>query len=209
MSGVYTLRTHQRYAVWRVISSRYNTLLAHAVGAGKTLEMICAGMELRRLGMAKKVMFVVPNHMLLDFANGFLKAYPAAKVLAASKDDLSGAKRKLMLSRIATHDWDAVIVTHATFESIKVSDSYMRSYIEEELESIGVGAARERSSYEKGSIVKELAKAKKAWKTRLDKTASSPQRMICWTFEELGIDYIAYDEAHVAKNLWRFTKMTG
>ncbi len=206
MSGVYTLRTHQRDAVWRVISSRYNTLLAHAVGAGKTLEMICAGMELRRLGMAKKVMFVVPNHMLLDFANGFLKAYPAAKVLAASKDDLSGAKRKLMLSRIATHDWDAVIVTHATFESIKVSDSYMRSYIEEELESIE-SALRERSSYEKGSIVKELAKAKKAWKTRLDKISKQSSKDDLLTFEELGIDYIAYDEAHVAKNLWRFTKM--
>jgi hypothetical protein len=168
--------------------------------------MICAGMELRRLGMAKKVMFVVPNHMLLDFANGFMKAYPAAKVLAASKDDLSGAKRKLMLSRIATHDWDAVIVTHATFESIKVSDSYMRSYIEEELELIE-SALRERSSYEKGSIVKELAKAKKAWKTRLEKISKQSAKDDLLSFEELGIDYIAYDEAHVAKNLWRFTKM--
>ena len=206
MSGVYTLRTHQRDAVWRVISSRYNTLLAHAVGAGKTLEMICAGMELRRLGMAKKVMFVVPNHMLMDFASDFMKSYPAAKVLAASKDDLSGPKRRLMLSRIATHDWDAVIVTHATFESIKVSDSYMRSYIEEELESIE-SALRERSSYEKGSIVKELAKAKKAWKTRLEKISKQSSKDDLLSFEELGIDYIAYDEAHMAKNLWRFTKM--
>ena len=206
MSGIYTLRTHQRDAVWRVISSRYNTLLAHAVGAGKTLEMICAGMELKRLGKAKKVMFVVPNHMLLDFANGFMKAYPAAKVLAASKDDLTGARRKLMLSRIATHDWDAVIVTHSTFESIKISDDYMKSYIQEEIDSIE-DAIRERASHERGSITKELARAKKAWTTRLEKISKQSEKDDLLTFEELGIDYIAYDEAHCAKNLWRFTKM--
>ena len=206
LSSVYTLRSHQRDAVWRVVSSSYNTLLAHAVGAGKTLEMICAGMELRRLGLAKKVMFVVPNHMLLDFANAFMKAYPSAKVLAASKDDLAGAKRKLMLSRIATHDWDAVIVTHATFESIKVSDSYMRSYIEDEIDSIA-SALRERKSYEKGSIVKELARAKKQWTNKLDKLSKQSVKDDMLTFEELGVDYLAYDESHTAKNLWRFSKM--
>jgi N12 class adenine-specific DNA methylase/predicted RNA methylase len=206
MSGAYTLRPHQRDAVWRVISSQYNTLLAHAVGAGKTLEMICAGMELRRLGMAKKVMYVVPNHMLLDFANGFMKAYPSAKVLAASKDDLTGAKRKLMLSRIATHEWDAVIVTQATFESIKISDSYMRTYIEEELWGIE-SALRERSKYEKGSIVKELARAKKVWKDRLEKFSKQSTKDDLLCFEELGIDYLAIDEFHCYKNRWRFSKM--
>jgi N12 class adenine-specific DNA methylase len=196
MSGVYTLRTHQRDAIWRVISSKYNTLLAHAVGAGKTLEMICAGMELRRLGMAKKIMYVVPNHMLLDFASEFLKTYPSAKVLVASKDDLTGTKRKLMLSRIATHDWDAVVVTQATFESIKVSDEYMKELIEEEIFSIE-SAIREYGNYDRGSIVKELAKAKKTWENRLKKISNQSKKDGLLTFEELGIDYLVADEAHL------------
>ncbi|CAN7647121.1 DEAD/DEAH box helicase family protein [Acidovorax sp. LjRoot129] len=206
MSNAYTLRSHQRDAVWRVISSRYNTLLAHAVGAGKTLEMICAGMELKRLGLAKKTMYVVPNHMLLQFAGDFLKAYPHAKVLAASKDDLSGDKRRLMLSRIAVHDWDAVIVTHSTFEGIKISDDYMKSFIEEELDVIET-AIREFGSSGRGSIVKELARAKKAWKVRLEKKSKQSEKDDMLTFEDLGIDQLAYDEIHVAKNLYKFTKM--
>lgn len=206
MSNAYILRKHQSDAVWRVISSEYNTLLAHAVGAGKTLEMICAGMELKRLGRAKKVMFVVPNHMLLQFSGDFLKTYPNAKVLAASKDDLTGPKRKLMLSRIAVHDWDAVIVTHSTFEGIKISDSYMKSYIEEELGAIE-SAIQEMGSYGRGSIVKELARAKKSWKARLEKISKQSTKDDLLCFEDLGIDYLAYDEMHMAKNLWKFTKM--
>ncbi|WP_159502773.1 DEAD/DEAH box helicase family protein, partial [Microbacterium sp. 18062] len=114
MSTVYSLRKHQRDAVWRIVSSQYATLLAHVVGAGKTLEMICAGVELRRLGQASKVLYVVPNHMLFQFGSNFMEAYPSAHVLLASKEDLQGERRRLMLARIATCDWDAIVVTQAT-----------------------------------------------------------------------------------------------
>jgi len=103
-------------AVWRIVSSGRNTLLAHAVGAGKTLEMICAGMELKRIGKASKPMYVVPNHMLEQFASEFIRAYPGANILMASKDDLQGDKRRELISKITTCDWDGVLITHSSFE---------------------------------------------------------------------------------------------
>jgi adenine-specific DNA methylase len=119
-SRVYRLHDHQLDAIWRIAASGNNTLLAHVVGAGKTLTMICAGMELRRLGKAAKPLYVVPNHMLEQFAAEFLRAYPGANILMASKDDLQGDKRRALLSRIATGDWDGVLITHASFERIKM-----------------------------------------------------------------------------------------
>ena len=135
-SRVYQLHGHQGDAIWRVMASGRNTLLAHAVGAGKTLEMICAGMELRRVGKATKPLYVVPNHMLEQFAAEFLRAYPGANLLMASKEDLAGDKRRHLLSRIATCDWDGVMVTHASFERLKMSDEFMEEYIQNEIDLI-------------------------------------------------------------------------
>jgi len=206
LSQVYTPRTHQLDAVWRVVSSSYNTLLAHAVGAGKTLEMVIAGMELKRLGVASKPLYVVPGHMLYQFASDFMAAYPNANILAASKDDLQGDRRRLLLSRIATGNWDAVIMTQGTFESIKISDEYLIHYIQEELQKIEM-AIKLHTTSRGNRIVKQLARAKKIWKVKLEKLSKSSRKDELLKFEELGFDWIFVDEAHWAKNLWRFTQM--
>ena len=206
MSSIYSLRAHQRDAVWRIVSSQYPTLLAHVVGAGKTLEMICAGAELRRLGQASKVLYVVPNHMLYQFGANFMEAYPSAHVLLASKEDLQGDRRRLMLSRIATFDWDAVVVTQATFESMKVSDDYMTSFVEEELEKIE-SAIRLHSKERGNKIVKQLARAKKSWRAKLDKLNNTRKKDAVLDFEDLGVDWLMIDESQFAKNLYRFSQM--
>lgn len=206
-SQAYTLRTHQRDAIWRVVSSDGNTLLAHAVGAGKTLEMICSVMELRRMGKASKPMIAVPNHMLEQFAGDFLRAYPGANILMASKDDLQGDKRRHMMSKIATGDWDAVIITHASFERVTMGEEYMQKYIEDEIETIQ-SALRARSGNSRSNrIVKQLARAKKSWEARLKRLAGEGKKDDTLTFDQLGIDWVAIDEAHLFKNLWRFSKM--
>lgn len=205
-SQVYQLHTHQGNAIWRVVSSGKNTLLAHAVGAGKTLEMICAGMELRRLGKASKVLYVVPNHMLQQFASEFLRAYPGAKLLLAGKDDLQGDKRRALLSRIATGIWDGVLITHASFERIKMSDEFLRGYIKQEVEQIE-DAIRAEGSDRGNRIVKDLNRAKKTWEARLEKLSGADKKDDLITFEELGVDFVMVDEAHLFKNLFRFSKM--
>lgn len=203
----YYLHGHQGDAVWRTVSSGRNTLLAHAVGAGKTLEMICSGMELRRLGKASKPMFVCPNHMLEQFASEFLRAYPGANILMAGKEDLQGDKRRALLSRIATGDWDAVLITHASFERIPMSDDFMAEYIQSEIDMIEDAIRSEKQS--RGNrIVKELARAKKTWEARLAKLSAKEKKDDLLTFEELGIDWLFVDEAHLFKNLFRFTKMS-
>jgi len=206
-SECYKLHGHQRDAIWRSVASRRNTLLAHVVGAGKTLTMICAGMELRRLGMASKPMFVVPNHMLEQFAAEFLRAYPGANILMASKDDLAGDKRRQLLSRIATGDWDGVLITHASFERIKMSDEFMENYILDEITTIEEAIRGEKQD-RSNRIVKELAKAKKAWETKLAKLSGKNKKDDILTFEDMGIDWLFVDEAHLHKNLYRHTKMT-
>ncbi|MGP3505404.1 DEAD/DEAH box helicase family protein [Paracidovorax citrulli] len=206
MSTVYSLRKHQRDAVWRIVSSQYATLLAHVVGAGKTLEMICAGVELRRLGQASKVLYVVPNHMLFQFGSNFMEAYPSAHVLLASKEDLQGERRRLMLARIATCDWDAIVVTQATFESMKVSNDYMETFIKEELAKIEA-AIRLHSEGRSNKIVKQLARAKKSWRARLEKLNNTRKKEAVLDFEDLGVDWLMIDESHYAKNLYRFSKM--
>jgi hypothetical protein len=201
------LHDHQNDAIWRQVSSGVNTLLAHAVGAGKTLEMICAGMELRRLGKASKPMYVVPNHMLAQFAAEFLRAYPSANILMASKDDLQGDKRRALMSRIATGDWDGVLVTHASFERIKMSDDHMMDFVQNEIDLIA-DAIKAESQDRSNKIVKELARAKKAWEAHLAKLSGKEKKDDLLTFEELGIDWLFIDEAHLFKNLFRHTKMT-
>ncbi|MBU0501435.1 MAG: DEAD/DEAH box helicase family protein [Gammaproteobacteria bacterium] len=206
-SQVYRLHDHQRDAAWRTVASGVNTLLAHTVGAGKTLTMICAGMELRRLGKASKPLYVVPNHMLAQFAAEFLRAYPGANILMAGKEDLQGDRRRLLLSRIATGDWDGVLMTHASFERIKMSDAHMKEYIKEEIATISdaiLAAKQDRGN----RIVKELARAKKSWEAKLAKLTGKTKKDDLLTFEELGIDWLFIDEAHLFKNLWKFTKMT-
>lgn len=206
-SQVYQLHEHQRDSIWRIVTSGCNTLLAHVVGAGKTLEMICGGMESRRLGKASKPMYVVPNHMLEQFAAEFLRAYPGANILMASKDDLQGDKRRHLLSRIATGDWDGVLITHASFERIKMSDEFMEEYIQNEIDLIE-NAIKESSQSRGNRIVKELARAKKAWAAKLEKLSGTAKKDDLLTFEDLGIDQLFIDEAHGFKNMWRFTKMT-
>lgn len=206
-SRIYRLHDHQKNAIWRVVASQVNTLLAHIVGAGKTLTCICAGMELRRLGKASKPMYVVPNHMLHQFAAEFLRAYPGANILLASKDDLQGDKRRQLLSRIATGDWDGVLITHASFERIKMSDTYMEEYIQDEIDQIEDAICAEPQ--DRGNkIVKELARAKKTWEAKLAKLSGVNKKDDILSFEQLGIDWLFVDEAHTFKNLWRFTKMT-
>jgi hypothetical protein len=206
-SRIVSLHEHQRDAIWRIVASQLNTLLAHVVGAGKTLTCICAGMELRRLGKASKPMYVVPNHMLHQFAAEFLRAYPGANILIASKDDLQGDKRRQLLSRIATGDWDGVLITHASFERIKMSDGFMEEYIQNEIDLIEDAIRAEKQ--ERGNrIIKELARAKKAWEAKLAKMSGKNKKDEILSFEQLGIDWMFVDEAHLFKNLWRFSKMT-
>lgn len=207
-SEVYNLHRHQKDAIWRIVSGGVNTLLAHVVGAGKTLTMICGGMELRRLGMASKPCYVVPNHMLEQFAAEFLRAYPGANILMASKDDLVGDKRRTLLSRIATGDWDGVLITHASFERIKMSDDALESFIAARVHEIECAIRASKSGKRGNRIVKELERAKKIWLARLEKLSAKSKKDDMLTFEELGIDYLFIDEAHYFKNLYRFTKMT-
>lgn len=202
-----TLAAHQRDAIWRIVVSGMNTLLAHAVGAGKTFEMICAGMELRRLGKARKPCHVVPNHILEQYTAEFLRAYPGARVLMASKDDLGGDRRRTLLSRIATGDWDAVIITHSSFERIPLSDTYMEEFIEDELERIEEALRQMRSAGRGNRIVKELARAKKQWQAKLLKLSRKDKKDDILTFEDLGVDWLFVDEAHLFKNLYRHSKM--
>ena len=205
-SRVYELHKHQRDAIWRIVCSGKNTLLAHAVGAGKTLEMICAGMEIRRLGKVSKPMYVVPNHMLEQFAAEFLRAYPAANLLLAGKDDLQGDKRRALLSRIATGDFDGVLITHASFERIKMSDEFMAKFIQDEIDQIE-DAIRAEQQDRGNRIVKELARAKKTWFTRLSKLSATDKKDDLLSFEDLGIDQLFYDEAQALKNRFFFSKM--
>lgn len=200
-----TLRKHQLDAIWRGIASG-NTLLAHTVGAGKTLTMVCTSMELRRLGLCSKPVHVVPNHMLVQYTAEFLRAYPTAHVLMASKEDLAGDNRRQFVARIATGDWDAVIMTHSSFERIRMSPGFMQDFITEQLadlEAAYMAARHDRNN----RIVKDLARAKKTWEARLAKLASEFKKDDLVTFEELGIDQLFIDEAHLFKNLFRISKM--
>ncbi|TAN03219.1 MAG: DEAD/DEAH box helicase [Rhodanobacteraceae bacterium] len=200
------LHAHQVNAIWRVVAGGRNALLGHVVGAGKTLTMVCAGMELRRLGKARKPMYVVPNHMLEQFSVEFLRAYPAANILVASKADFQGDKRRVLLSRIATGDWDAVVVTHSTFERIKLAPDYLKGYIEDRVDEIV--AELEALKGDRGMSFKELQRAKKVWEARLERLAAGKEKDDVLSFDELGVDWLFVDEAHLFKNLYRFTKMS-
>ena len=208
-SSRFNLHVHQKDAIWRVVSSKRPTLLAHPVGAGKTLEMICSGMELKRLGIATKPLYVVPNHMLEQFSLDFLKAYPGANILVASKKDFAGANRRQFLARAAMGDWDGVIMTHASFERIKMSDRVIKEFIAERLAELEAAADMAGADGTQRRTVKQIERQKKQWKARLAKlTNAKGDTKDCLSFEQVGFDWLMVDEAHYFKNLYRFSKMT-
>jgi hypothetical protein len=205
-SGLITLRPHQKNAVWRIAQSD-NTLLAHAVGAGKTYTMVAAALELKRLGLATKPMFVVPNHMLAQFSSELLMLYPTANILVAGKDDFEASRRARLFSRIATGNWDAVIVTHASFEKIPLSQEARENFIKEQIREVEI-AIREQSAHKGTRLVKELERVKKRLEAKLEGLSAEEKKDKTLTFEELGIDRLFVDEAHKFKNLFYVTKMT-
>lgn len=205
-SQLVSLRPHQKNAVWRIVQSD-NTLLAHVVGAGKTYTMVAAGIELKRLGLATKPMFAVPNHMLAQFSAELLTLYPTANILVAGKDDFEASRRARLFSRIATGNWDAVIVTHASFEKIPVSVETRRSFISEQIREIEM-AIREQRADRGTRLVKELERVRKRLEAKLETLSADQKKDNTLTFEELGIDRLFIDEAHKFKNLFYVTKMT-
>jgi hypothetical protein len=185
-----------------------NTGLFHVVGAGKTAVCVAAGMELRRLGFVNKPCHVVPNHMLAQYTAEFVRLYPNAAVLMAGKEDLEGERRRELVSRIATGDWDAVVITHSSFERIKVSPQFTERFIKDIIMEIEMAVRAERSNDRGNRIVKQLEAMKKNWAVRLEKLLADKKKDDLLTWEQLGIDCLFVDEAHLHKNLYRFTKMT-
>ena len=199
------LREHQRSAIARILYGG-NTLLAHEVGAGKTFTMAAAAMEAKRLGLCRKPMFAVPNHLTEQWASEFLRLYPSANVLVATKKDFEPANRKKFCARIATGDYDAVIIGHSQFERIPVSQERQERLLRSEIEDITEGINQlKRSSGERFSI-KAMEKTKKSLEAKLKKLLDSPKDDVV-TFEELGVDRLFVDEAHSHKNLYYHTKM--
>ncbi len=206
-SRCFVLHPHQLDSVWRVVQSG-NTGLFHVVGAGKTAVCVIASMELRRLGFVNKPCHVVPNHMLAQYTAEFVRLYPNASVLMASKEDLEGDRRRELVSRIATGDWDAVVITHSSFERIKMSPQFTESFIKEIIHEIEMAVRAEKNGDRSNRIIKQLETMKKNWAARLEKLLSDKKKDDLLTWELLGIDCLFVDEAHLFKNLYRFTKMT-
>jgi N12 class adenine-specific DNA methylase len=205
-SGAIQLHSHQKAGVWRILQTP-NTLLAHVVGAGKTYTMVAAAMESRRLGISGKPMFVVPNHMLGQFSTELLTLYPGANILAAGKEDFESQNRKKLFSRIATGNWDAVIVTHSGFERIPLSRETQEAFFHEQLHELEM-IRRQHADSSNRRLVKELEKAKKRLEAKLQTLAAEHKKDNTLTFEELGVDRLFVDEAHYFKNLFYVTKMT-
>ncbi|MEK4181696.1 SNF2-related protein [Aeribacillus sp. FSL K6-1121] len=206
MNPMISLREHQRNAVAHILYGG-NTLLAHVVGAGKTYEMIAAAMESKRLGLCQKSLFVVPNHLTEQWGAEFLQLYPSANILVATKKDFEPKNRKKFCSRIATGDYDAVIIGHSQFEKIPMSIEHQKKVLNEQIEDITNGIERlKRENGDKFSI-KELERTKKSLNARLAKLNDQSRKDDVVTFEELGIDRLFVDEAHSYKNLFLYTKM--
>lgn len=206
-SRCFTLHPHQLDSVWRIVQSG-NTGLFHVVGAGKTAVCVIASMELRRLGFITKPCHVVPNHMLQQYTAEFVRLYPNASVLMASKEDLEGDRRRELVSRIATGDWDAVVITHSSFERIKMSPQFTEAFIKEIIHELEMAVRAEKSNDRSNRIVKQLEAMKKNWAARLERLLADQKKDALLTWELLGIDCLFVDEAHLHKNLYRFTKMT-
>ncbi len=200
------LREHQRNAVAHILYGG-NTLLAHVVGAGKTFEMVAAAQESKRLGLCQKSLFVVPNHLTEQWASEYLQLYPAANILVATKKDFETKNRKRFCGRIATGDYDAVIIGHSQFEKILMSIERQRAFLEEQLDDITQGIDELKRNRGDSFSVKELERTRKAVKQKLDKLNDQSRKDDVVTFEELGVDRIFIDESHYYKNLFLYTKM--
>jgi len=200
------LREHQRNAVAHILYGG-NTLLAHAVGAGKTFEMTAAAMESKRLGLCSKSLFVVPNHLTEQWASEFLQLYPSANILVATKKDFETKNRKRFCGRIATGDYDAIIIGHSQFEKIPMSIERQRSILEQQLEEVTNGIADLKRNRGDNFSVKQLERTKKSVKQKLDKLNDQSKKDDVVTFEELGVDRLFIDESHYYKNLFLYTKM--
>ena len=201
-----TLREHQKNAIAHVLYGG-NTLLAHEVGAGKTFEMAASAMESKRLGLCQKSMFVVPNHLTLQWANEFLRLYPSANLLVATKKDFETANRKKFCARIATGDYDAVIIGHSQFEKIPLSPERQERQLREQIDEIEDAIADLKYQRGENFTIKQMEKTRKSLQARLDKLTSTERKDDVITFEQLGVDRLFVDESHAFKNLFLYTKM--
>jgi N12 class adenine-specific DNA methylase len=206
-SPIITLRPHQKASVWRILQTP-NTLLAHVVGAGKTYTMVAAGMEAKRLGLCQKPLYAVPNHMLGQFSSELLTLYPSANILVAGKEDFEASRRAQLFSRIATGNWDAVIVTHSGFERIPMSKEAQENLLKEQIDEMEMAILKQKSDKSFTRLVKQLEAAKNRLETRLKVLSAEHKKDNTLTFEELGIDRVFVDEAHYFKNLFYVTKMS-
>lgn len=207
MNEALSLRPHQKDAVWRGMSSG-NTLLAHTVGAGKTFTMAATGMKMKQAGLIKKPMYVVPNHLLEQFARETMQLYPNAKLLVASKEDLSRDRRKMLTAKIASGEWDGIIVTHSSFERIGMSREYQEQFLREQIDEYNqllIEHAAERGSNR--NLIKTIEKQKAAREEKLKNLLASDKKDDGLVFDELGVDHVFIDEAHYFKNLETPTKM--
>lgn len=200
------LKPHQKNAVAHILYG-HNTLLAHCVGAGKTFEMTAAAMESKRLGLCQKSLFVVPNHLTEQWASDFLRLYPGANILAATKKDFEPANRKKFCSRIATGDYDAVIIGHTQFEKIPLSIERQTAIIEKQIDEIKLAIEQTKAENGERYTIKQMEKTRKSLQVRLDKLNDQSRKDNVVTFEQLGVDRLFVDESHNYKNLFLYTKM--
>ena len=206
MNPEITLREHQRNAIAHVLYGG-NTLLAHEVGAGKTFEMVAAAMESKRLGLCQKSIFVVPNHLTEQWASEFLRLYPSANILVAKQRDFETKNRKKFCARIATGDYDAVIIGHSQFEKIPISKQRQERLLQDQIAEISMGISELKESGGEKFSVKELERTKRGLESRLEKLRADDKKDDVVTFEQLGVDRMFVDEAHNYKNLFLYTKM--
>jgi N12 class adenine-specific DNA methylase len=207
MNQTLTLRSHQKDAVWRGMSSG-NTLLAHVVGAGKTFTMAATGMKMKEAGLIKKPMYVVPNHLLEQFAREFMQLYPNARLLVAAKEDLTRDRRKMLTAKIASGEWDGIIVTHSSFERIGMSKDYQEKFLTEQIaeyDQLLLEHAADRGANR--NLIKTIEKQKAARCERLKDLLADDKKDDGLVFDELGVDHVFIDEAHYFKNLETPTKM--
>ena len=206
MNPEISLREHQRNAIAHVLYGG-NTLLAHEVGAGKTFEMVGAAMEAKRLGLCRKSLFVVPNHLTEQWASEFLRLYPSANILVTKQKDFETRNRKKFCARIATGDYDAVIIGHSQFEKIPISQERQEALLQNQIEEISTGIWELKANRAERFTVKQMERAKRSLEGRLEKLQAEHKKDDVVTFEELGIDRLFVDEAHSYKNLFLYTKM--
>ncbi len=209
MNQTITLHQHQKDAIWRGMSSG-NTLLAHAVGAGKTYTMAAAGMKMKQAGLIKKPMYVVPNHLLEQFAREFMQLYPNAKLLVAGKEDFTRERRKVLTAKIASGEWDGIVVTHSSFERIGMSHDYQEKFLKEQIaeyDQLLCDGAGKNATRAHRNLIKTIEKQKAKREERLKDLLAEDKKDDGLVFDELGVDHIFIDEAHYFKNLETPTKM--